>query len=61
VKMYEKTIKNTETDYWTKATEDKKGNIIKFEDSDGYWVKITRDENGKPIFYENSLGNSYSY
>ena len=35
---------------------DKNGNELYGEDTDGYWVKREYDVNGKQIYYENSEG-----
>ena len=37
--------------------EDKNGNEIYFEDSNGYWWKMEYDSNGNQIYFENSYGD----
>ena len=37
--------------------EDKKGNQIYFENSDGYWVKLEYDSQGNQIYFEDSDGD----
>ena len=36
--------------------EDKNGNQIYYEDSDGFWIKRECDSNGKHTYYEDSYG-----
>ena len=37
--------------------EDKNGNEIYFEDSNGYWWKMEYDSDGNQIYFENSYGD----
>jgi len=52
----EQPVQTNPDEHWDKHTYDKKGNLLKFEKSNGYWCKRTFDKNGNVLTYESSNG-----